>query len=118
MPNPVVHFEVHGKDRKKSAKFFSDLFGWHVESLDEMNYGMVDTHGGDHGINGGIAEAQGDPHVVFYVEVDDLQAFLDKAESLGGKTVMPVTEVPGVVTLAQFSDPDGVTIGLVKSDET
>ena len=58
MPNPVVHFEVHGKDRKKSEKFFSDLFGWHVESLDEMSYGMIDTHGGDHGINGGIAETE------------------------------------------------------------
>ena len=118
MPNPVVHFEIHGKDRKKSGKFFSDLFGWHVESLDEMDYGMVDTHGGGHGINGGIAPAQEAPHVVIYVEVDDLQAYLDKAESLGGKTVMPVTEIPGVVTLAQFTDPDGVTIGLVKSDET
>ena len=49
-----------------------------------------------------------------YVQVDDLESYLKKAESLGGKTVMPVTEIPGVVTLAMFSDPEGNVIGMVK----
>ena len=80
-----------------------------------MGYGMVDTH--DKGINGGIAEAQGPQQVVFYVEVDDLQAYLDKAEGLGGSTVVPVTEVPGIVTFAMFNDTEGNTIGLVKGEE-
>ena len=47
--------------------------------------------------------------------VEDLQATLDKAESLGGKTTMPIMEIPGMVTLAQFSDPDGNVIGIVQS---
>ena len=55
--------------------------------------------------------------VTFYVSVDDLQAYLDKAESIGGKTVTPPTEIPGVVTYAFFADPDGNVIGLVKEDE-
>ena len=46
---------------------------------------------------------------------EDLQATLDKAESLGGKTTMPIMEIPGMVTLAQFSDPDGNVIGIVQS---
>ena len=45
--------------------------------------------------------------------VDDLQAAPDKAESLGGKTVAPPREVPGVVSLAYFSDPEGNIIGLI-----
>ena len=53
---------------------------------------------------------------MIYVEVDDLQAYLDKAEGLGGKTTMPITEVPGVVTLVHFTDTTGNTIGLVKSE--
>ena len=48
-----------------------------------------------------------------YVAVADLQASLDKAESLGGTTVMPATEIPGVVKMARFTDPDGNIVGLV-----
>lgn len=118
MPNPVVHFEIHGTDRSTLATFYAELFGWHVESMPaEMNYEMVDTHA-DGGINGGITTMQGpDPMITFYVEVDDPQKFLNRAESLGGKTVVPVTEIPNAVTFALFTDPDGNTIGLVKSGE-
>jgi predicted enzyme related to lactoylglutathione lyase len=30
---------------------------------------------------------------------------------------MPITEIPGMVTLAMFSDTEGNTIGLVKSED-
>lgn len=115
MPNPVVHWEIQSKNATNTQKFLADLFGWHIDANNPMKYGIVDTH--DKGINGGIAEAQGPQQVVFYVEVDNLQAYLDKAESLGGKTLMPITEIPGMVTLAMFSDTEGNTIGLVKSED-
>ena len=114
MPNPVVHWEIQSKDPEKVQEFYSKLFNWHVDSNNPMNYGMVDTHS-EEGINGGIGPSCGEPsRVIFYVQVEDLQAYLDKAESLGGKTVMPPTEIPDVVTIAIFSDPEGNTIGLVK----
>jgi len=54
--------------------------------------------------------------VTFYVMVDDPQKYLDRAEQLGGKTLMPPMEVPGAgVTLAMFADPEGHVIGLTKS---
>ncbi len=53
--------------------------------------------------------------VTFYVQVDDLDAYLKKAESLGGRTVVPPTEIPNMVTFAMFSDPDGNAVGLVKT---
>ena len=83
MGSPVTHFEVHGKDGDTLNKFYAELFDWHVDSDNPMNYGMVDTHGGDRGINGGIAQDDQGAFVTFYVEVDDLQAALDKAEQLG-----------------------------------
>jgi predicted enzyme related to lactoylglutathione lyase len=46
--------------------------------------------------------------------VDDLAACLKKAESMGGKTVVPPTEIPDMVTFAQFQDPEGNIVGLVK----
>ena len=114
MPNPVIHFEIMARgDRAKSQQFYSDLFEWHVDPNDEMNYGMVDTHT-EGGIGGGISGDGAYNNVTVYVQVDDLQKFLDKAESLGGKTVMPPMEVPGVVKLAMFSDPEGNVIGMVE----
>ena len=53
---------------------------------------------------------------ILYVTVDDLQACLDKAASLGGQTRVPPFEMPGGVgQIAVFRDPDGNTIGLHKS---
>ena len=115
MPNPVVHFEIQTQEPGKVQKFFADLFDWHVDANNPMKYGIVDTHAG--GISGGIGPAQGANQVTFYVEVDDLQAYLDKAESLGGKTLVPPTVIPDMVTFAMFADPQGDTVGLVKSEE-
>ncbi len=114
MPNPVVHWEIQTSEPAKVQEFYAGLFGWHVDADNPMNYGMVDTHT-EEGINGGIGPTPGSPNrVTVYVQVDDLQAYLDKAESLGGKTVVPPTEIPGVVTLAMFSDPEGNVVGMVK----
>jgi len=55
----------------------------------------------------------GNGHVTFYVDTDDPQAMLDKAEQLGGTTIMPVTELPQV-TIAMFADPEGHVVGLAK----
>jgi predicted enzyme related to lactoylglutathione lyase len=38
----------------------------------------------------------------------------DRVVAQGGTIVMPPTEIPGVVTLAMFADPDGTIIGLTK----
>ncbi len=52
----------------------------------------------------------------YYAEVDDPQTYLDKAVSLGGKVVMPVTMIPDMVTFAQFTDPEGNIFGIIKSE--
>ena len=113
MGKPVVHFEVLSNDAAKLKTFYADLFDWKIDSNNPMNYGMVET-GGEGGINGGIGESPDAQGVSFYVQVDDLQAYLDRAERLGGKTLMPPTEIPNVVTMALLADPDGNRVGLVK----
>lgn len=116
MSTPVIHFEVIGKDGAALQKFYGSLFDWKINADNPMNYGLVSA--GDGGIGGGIgADSQGGSgHVTFYVQVKDLQATLDKAESMGGKTVVPPTEIPNMVTFALFSDPEGHVVGLVKEE--
>src|SRR5712692_1731260 len=115
MAQPVTHFEVQGKDGKRLQQFYAQLFDWKIDANNPMEYGMIDT--GGKGINGGIGgngPSEEHSRVTFYVEVSDLQAALDKAEKLGGKTLMPITEIPGAVTMAMFADPEGNTVGLIK----
>ena len=112
---PVVHFEVAGKNGKKLQDFYATLFDWNITVDPEMNYGVVET-GGDGGINGGVFQAPPDApaYLTFYVAVDDLQAYLDKAERLGGKTVVAPTPIPNIGAFAMFTDPEGNLVGLFK----
>ncbi len=113
MPNPVVHFEVGGKDPTKLQEFYSEAFGWAINSDNPINYGLVENEG--EGIDGGIGpRADNDAGLIFYIQVPDLQATLDAVAAAGGKTVQEITEIPGMVTLAKFADPDGNVIGLIK----
>jgi predicted enzyme related to lactoylglutathione lyase len=114
MANPVTHFEIHGRDGKQAQEFYASLFGWSVDANNPMNYGIVSAPEGE-GIGGGIAQAMGGPMVTVYVEVADLDATLKKAESLGGKTTLPPSDVEGGPKLAQFADPDGNVIGLTQA---
>lgn len=118
MPNPVVHFEIQSSQADALKSFYGDLFGWRIDSSNPMNYGIVNTDSEGEGIGGGIGDAAGGVNrVTFYVQVDDPQAHLDKAESMGGKTIMPVTAVMPDVVIAHFSDPEGNVIGLLKAVE-
>jgi hypothetical protein len=114
MGNPVVHFEVIGRDGKKLQSFYGGVFGWKVEADNPMNYGIVSNEDTGGGIGGGIGQGDGNTAVTFYISVDDPEAYLKKVEAAGGKTVMPVTEIPGMVIMAQFADPEGNVVGLVK----
>ena len=115
MGNAVVHFEVGAADDGPLVAFYGELFGWGLQGFPGGGYTTIDTRGGG-GINGGIGKSQaGEPWSTFYVETDDLQATLDKANALGGTTVMPVTDFGGAVTIAMFNDPDGLLVGLVRA---
>jgi uncharacterized protein len=115
MPNPVVHFEILGHDGKALQHFYADLFGWKMDADNPMEYALVNTESGEHSPGGGISSSETGAQTVFYVQVDDPQAYLDKVVAAGGKVVHPVEEVPNMVTYAQFADPQGNVIGLVKA---
>ena len=115
MASPVVHFEILGKDGGKSREFYGGLLDWKFDVQAEMDYGLVEA-AGEKSIGGGIGKApEGvNPLLTFYVQVDDLQAYLDKAEKLGGKTLAPPSAIPGVGSFAWVADPDGNCVGLYK----
>ncbi len=115
MANPVVHWELSSHDAEKLQEFYTGLFGWHIEKQEYMDYRVVRT-GGEGGIDGGILQDKDitPPYITFYVQVEDLQASLGKAESLGAKTVVPPTPVPNVGTFAHITDPESHLIALIQ----
>lgn len=67
------------------------------------------------GVGGGIgASNDGGPgHVTFYVHADDAAATLRHVEELGGRVLMPLTEIAPGTTIALFADPEGHVVGLM-----
>ena len=85
MGQPVVHFEIIGKDPARLRNYFGELFGWEfdtsspvAEAVSEpMNYGFVNriTTSDGTGIPGGVGGGAGyDGHVIFYIGVPDVEA--------------------------------------------
>jgi predicted enzyme related to lactoylglutathione lyase len=114
MANPVTWFEVIGKDSAGLQRFYRDVFGWKMTPpVKEMgNYSMLEGH--EPGIGGGIGE--GDARVSIYAEVDDPQAYVDKATRAGARLIMPVTTITPTTTIAMLIDPAGNTFGVMKAN--
>ncbi len=113
MGDPVTWFDLGAANEAPLKAFYADLFGWKIEES-SPGYTRISTGGG---IPGGIGKSQsGEPWVTFYVDVPDPQATLDKAGSLGGRTVVPVTEF-GPITFAMLTDLDGSFVGLTKASD-
>lgn len=121
MGQPVVHFEVIGKDGVSLRNYYSELFGWDIDANNPMGYGTIQRDGNTNadgaGIGGGVGDApEGyDGHLTFYVQVPDVEAALVKAEALGGKRLMGPDEVPGMgIVLGHLTDPEGHLIGVIQ----
>ena len=123
MGQPVVHFEIIGKDPAKLRGYFGELFGWEFDVpspvseavSDPANYGFVNrmTTSDGTGIPGGVGGGPGyEAHAVFYVAVPDVEAALARAESLGGKRLMGPERAPSGLVVGHFTDPEGNLVGV------
>ena len=112
MGRPVVHFEIGCRDLEKTQAFYSALFDWKIAPMGPASMIAPETPG----IGGHISALGHEPHhyTIFYVDVEDVAAALKKAESLGGKTLVPPVDIPAG-TFAWMQDPEGNTVGLWKA---
>lgn len=116
MASNVAHFEIMGPDGPALRSFYGDLFDWSFQTMEGMDYGLVNPSEGEPGVGGGVGtNPAGQPLVTVYVTIDDdPQAYLDRVVAMGGGVVMPPTKGPGDITFALFSDPQGNVVGVVK----
>ena len=112
MGRPVMHFEIASPNLGRAAAFYEELFDWRIGDEQMDGYRLVETDDGS--IGGGLLRTPEGvfPYVTVYVGVEDLKGTLERAEELGGKTIVEPMPIPGVGRFAMFQDPDGVMLGL------
>jgi uncharacterized protein len=108
--NPVVQFQILSKAPDKTARFYSELFGWKINASNAMGYRQIHTES-QRGIHGGIwpAPPQAPNFVQFFVAVSDVGASVKKAESLGATVLIPPTRLPEGDEMAVLHDPEGMS---------
>jgi len=114
MGKPIIHFEIGCRNKEKTTAFYRDLLNWKTESYGPAT--MIDTDAMGMGIGGHISSMGHEPgnYTVVYAQVEDLKTYIDKATKLGGKQIVPPTEVPGMGHFAWIADPEGTPFGLWK----
>jgi len=111
MAHPVVHAEIRSTDPDATRAFFSGLFGWTYSDGASPGYTFVDT-GVEGSLPTAISPLQGDSDaVLFFIGVSDVEGTLKQAEALGGRTIQPAQNVPGV-TFGVLADPQGHLVGV------
>ena len=114
MAHPVIHAEIRSEDPDASRAFFGELFGWTYSDGAFPGYTFADT-GADSALPTAIGPLQGGTDsVLFFVGVDDVEATLERAEQLGGRTIQPAQNVPGV-TFGVFADAQGHVVGVAST---
>jgi predicted enzyme related to lactoylglutathione lyase len=111
----IIHFEIVGRDGPALQRFYSDLFGWKLNTDNPGGYGMTtdDQTGVVVGVGGTQDGSAG--HVTGYVTVADVTATQAKATALGGKVIAPKFSPDGSAQLGLVADPEGHVIGLTEA---
>lgn len=113
--NTVCHVEWDVTDIERARAFYEGLFDWKFESFgpDMVVFGTGTQHVGGLQKRAQV-RASASPSV--WIEVENVERYLERAQELGGSTIEPKHEVHHVGWSAQIADPEGNRIGLVQFD--
>jgi uncharacterized protein len=120
MDHTIIHFEIPANDVDKLRNFYSDLFGWKITKLGDMEYYSIETVPMDEkgnlkgpGVNGGLYKRdmpQQQP--LNYIYVESVDEYIKKVTALGGQIIMQKTEITKMGWFSLAKDPEGNVFGL------
>jgi predicted enzyme related to lactoylglutathione lyase len=105
------------KNPKAAIAFYSDVVGWKAEPFGQeymMWVGSQGPLGGTMKMADESAKNGALPHWMGHVQVDDVDATVDRAKKLAAKVVRDPTDIPTVGRFAVITDPRGAEISLFK----
>ena len=125
--DPVTHFEMPAKDKKRASAFYSKVFGWQMQQLgpemgDYMTAGTVEVDANrmpktPGAINGGFYAPTDDPlsqRPSVVIAVKDVKASMKAVEKAGGKLLGKPEEIPGIGTWVSFQDTEGNRVSMLQ----
>jgi predicted enzyme related to lactoylglutathione lyase len=123
----IVHFEIPADDVERARKFYTTLFGWKIEKIevkkdgDKMNYWMISTSSKENrnekpSLDGGLIKRQHPQQPnLNYVSVSSIDEYSNKVNELGGKIVLPKTEITDYGFFAVCIDTENNAFALWES---
>jgi predicted enzyme related to lactoylglutathione lyase len=104
--------DITASDAPASRAFYTELFGWRLRLVDELDYALVEPGPGT--LPGGIGSADETraAGITTYFSVPDVELTLVRAVALGATVATPPWTVPGLGRMAVILDPDGNRVGL------
>ena len=109
--------ELMTSDPQAAANFYSQLFGWKVDTMPmgEGQYRVLKV--GETSVGGVMGMPPGAPPMPpawgCYVTVDNVDETVALAIKLGGKVCVPAMEVPGVGRMAVIADAQGAMLSVM-----
>lgn len=117
MAGKVVHFEIPVDDGGRAVDFYGKAYGWALEQWGPVEYWTTDAGEGE-GIGGALTKRSDDvPSLMFYIDVDDVDAALDAVEAAGGRRLTEAMPIPSVGWMAHFEDTEGNKVGVFHADD-
>lgn len=119
----IAYFEIPANNVDRAKHFYHTLLGWKIEPIKNpipnaamLQYHEITTGAATEGTmnSGGIYKRQMNEDIRNYVLADDFDGILAKVEKLGGRIVMPKTDIPNVGLIAIIMDTEGNAIGIWK----
>jgi len=120
MKHTIVHFEIPADDVERAKTFYGGLFGWQFSAPPGFDdYWTFDTGDPEQDAGGGLMPRQAPGQgIVHYIQVESVDDYVAKAQSLGGQVIYPRSPVPGMGWFAQLLDTEGNCFALWESDRS
>ena len=115
MPTPangkICYIEMPASDIRRSADFYSAVFGWKIRQRGDGSTAFDDTTGQVSGTWVLGRSPSTNPGLLVYIMVDSVAATLDAITANGGEIVQQIGADAPEIT-ARFRDPGGNVLGL------
>jgi uncharacterized protein len=115
--------ELITTDLASAKEFYGKLFDWtftEIKTIYGNPYLVVHREGT---IVGGMMHKEGNvsadvmPCWDPYITVDDVDASAKRIEKLGGKVIIPPTDIPKVGRFCTIKDPQGISLNLITYED-
>ena len=112
MRGRFVWYDLMTSHPKNAEPFYTKVLGWGTQPFEGMPYTMWTANGTPIGGVGQVKGAGVPPHWIAYIAVEDVDAAVKQIASLGGKTIVPGTDIPTVGRFAVVADPQGAVFSV------